>query len=136
MLEELTEYGNNVKEEMEFTQSEIKKHLQGTIHGGEEAGIQTKDLEHKEGQSIQPEHSLVGGFGHHLPGRWGADQSGLVEGRDQNTGAPTAEPRTAAASQRRTPGQEAGRGSAKARESKGVCRVALLGASGGGPARN
>ena len=48
MLEELIEYGNNVKEETDFTQSEIKKHLQGTIHGGEEAGIQTKDLEHRK----------------------------------------------------------------------------------------
>ena len=54
MLEELTEYGNNVKEEMEFTQSEIKKHLQGTISEGEEARIQINDLEHKEEISIQP----------------------------------------------------------------------------------
>ena len=54
MLEELTEYGNNVKEEMKFTQSEIKKHLQGTISEGEEARIQINDLEHKEEISIQP----------------------------------------------------------------------------------
>ena len=29
MLKELTEYGNNIKEEMKFTLSEIKKNLQG-----------------------------------------------------------------------------------------------------------
>ena len=30
MLSELTEYGNNIKEEMKFTLSEIKKSIQGT----------------------------------------------------------------------------------------------------------
>ena len=33
---------------MKFTLSEIKKNLQGTITGGEEAGIQINNLEHKE----------------------------------------------------------------------------------------
>ena len=37
MLRELTEYGNNKKEEMKFTLSEIKKNLQGTNNGWEEA---------------------------------------------------------------------------------------------------
>ena len=37
---------------MKVTLSEIKKHLQGTISGREEAGIQINDLEHKEGMSI------------------------------------------------------------------------------------
>ena len=51
-LKELTAYGNYIKEEMKVTLSEIKKHLQGTISGREEAGIQINDLEHKEGMSI------------------------------------------------------------------------------------
>ena len=55
MLKELTEYSNSIKEEMKFTRSEIKKNLQGTISGGEEARIQINDLEHKEEISIQPE---------------------------------------------------------------------------------
>ena len=55
MLKELSEYGNNIKEEMNVTLSEIKKNLQGTISGGEEAGMQMNDLEHKEEISIQPE---------------------------------------------------------------------------------
>ena len=33
---------------MEITLSEIKKNLQGTISGGNEARIQMNDLEHKE----------------------------------------------------------------------------------------
>ena len=53
MLRELTEYSNNIKEEMKFTKSEIKKNLLGTISRGEEAGIQINDLEHKEKISIQ-----------------------------------------------------------------------------------
>ena len=56
MLEEFTEYSNNIKEEMKVTLSEIKKNLQGTNNGGEEARIQINDLEHKEEISIQPEH--------------------------------------------------------------------------------
>ena len=55
MLRELIEYGNNVKEEMKVTLTEINKNLQGTISEGEEARIQINDLEHKEEISIQPE---------------------------------------------------------------------------------
>ena len=43
MLKELIEYGNNIKEEMKVTLSEIKKNLQGTNSEGKEAGIQHKD---------------------------------------------------------------------------------------------
>ena len=38
MLKELIEYGNNIKEEMKVTLSEIRKNLQGTNSGGDEAG--------------------------------------------------------------------------------------------------
>ena len=58
MLKELTEYGNKIKKiqvEMRVTLSKIKKNLQGTNSGGEEAGIQINDLKHKEEISIQPE---------------------------------------------------------------------------------
>ena len=55
MLRELTDYSNTIKEEMKVTLSEIKKNIQGTISGGEEARIQINDLEHKEEISIQPE---------------------------------------------------------------------------------
>ena len=48
----LTEY-NNIKEEMKVELNEIKKNLQGTISGGEEAGIQINNLEHKEEISLQ-----------------------------------------------------------------------------------
>ena len=54
-LRELIKYDNNIKEEMKFTLSEIKKNLQGTNSEGKEAGIQISDLEHKEEISIQPE---------------------------------------------------------------------------------
>ena len=54
-LRELTEYGNNIKEEMKATLSETKKNLQGTNKEGEEVGIQINDLEHKEEISIHPE---------------------------------------------------------------------------------
>ena len=40
---------------MKMTLSEIKKNLQGTNSGGEEAGIQISNLEHKEEISIRPE---------------------------------------------------------------------------------
>ena len=55
MLKELTEYGNNIKEEMKVTLSEIKKNLQGTNSGVDEAEKHISDLEHKEGKSIQSE---------------------------------------------------------------------------------
>ena len=40
---------------MKVTLSEIKKNLQETNSGGDEARIQINDLEHKEEISIQPE---------------------------------------------------------------------------------
>ena len=55
MLKGLTEYGNNIREEMQATLSEMKKNPQSANSGGEEAGIQIHDLEHKEEISIQPE---------------------------------------------------------------------------------
>ena len=55
MLKELIDYGNNIKEEMKVTLSEIKKNLQGTSDEADEAEIQINDLEHKEEISIQAE---------------------------------------------------------------------------------
>ena len=55
MLRELTEDGNNIKEEMKVTLTEIKKNPQGTNCEGKEAGIQINVLEHKEEISIQSE---------------------------------------------------------------------------------
>ena len=55
MLKELIEYGDNIKEEMKVTLSEIKKHLQGTNSEGKKARIQINDLEYKEEINIQPE---------------------------------------------------------------------------------
>ena len=40
---------------MKVTLSQIKKNLQGTISGGEEAWIQSDNLEYKEEINIQPE---------------------------------------------------------------------------------
>ena len=53
MLKELIECGNNIKEEMKVTLSEIKENLQGAINGGEEAGIQINNLEYKEDINLQ-----------------------------------------------------------------------------------
>ena len=56
MLKEITEYGNNIKEEMKFTLREIKKNLQGTNREGKETRIHINDLEHKgEKKNIQSE---------------------------------------------------------------------------------
>ena len=55
MLRELTGHVSNIKDEMKATLSEIKKNLQRTTSGGEEAGIQINNLGHKEEISIQPE---------------------------------------------------------------------------------
>ena len=44
MLQELIEYGNNIKEEMKIILTEIKKNLQGTNSKGKEAGVQINDL--------------------------------------------------------------------------------------------
>ena len=51
------EYGKNIREEMKATLSEIKTNLQETNGEGKEAGIQIKDLEHKENINIQPEQN-------------------------------------------------------------------------------
>ena len=50
ILKEFIEYGNNIKEEMKVTLSEMKKNLQGTNSGGDEAKIQINDLEHEKGK--------------------------------------------------------------------------------------
>ena len=50
MLKQLTEYNKNIREEMNVTLSEIKKNLQGTNSGEEEAKNQINDLECKKGK--------------------------------------------------------------------------------------
>ena len=52
MLKKLTEYSNNIKEEMKVTLSEMKN-LQGTNRERKEARIQINNLEHKEEINIQ-----------------------------------------------------------------------------------
>ena len=57
MLKELIGYFNNIKKtqaEMKVTLSEIRKNLQGTNSGGDEARNQN-DLEYKEEKNIQSE---------------------------------------------------------------------------------
>ena len=41
-------FGNNTREEIKITLSEIKKNIQGTNRGEDEAKNQINDLEHKE----------------------------------------------------------------------------------------
>ena len=55
MLREILEYGNNIKEEMKVTISEIKNNPQETNRKGKKARIQTNNLEEKEEVNIQPE---------------------------------------------------------------------------------
>ena len=55
MLKELTEYGNNKKEEVKLTLNEIKKNLQWMNSEGDEARIQINNLEQKEELIIQAE---------------------------------------------------------------------------------
>ena len=58
ILKELIEYGDGIKNtqgEMKVTLSEIKKNLERTNSGGDEAKIQINNLEHKEEISIQTE---------------------------------------------------------------------------------
>ena len=58
MLQELIGYFNSIKKtqaEKKDALSKIKKNLQGTNSGGDEAENQINDLEHKEGKSIQSE---------------------------------------------------------------------------------
>ena len=57
MLKELTEYSNNINEEMKATLSEIKKNPQGTNSEGKEAGDQINNLKHKEEINNQPEQN-------------------------------------------------------------------------------
>ena len=60
MLQELIVYFNGIKKiqaELKFTLSEIKKNLQGTNSGRDEAENQINDLEHKGEISIQLESS-------------------------------------------------------------------------------
>ena len=56
MLKELNGYSNSIKKiqaEMKVTLSEIKKNLQGTSNGRDEAENQINNLEHKEEIKIQ-----------------------------------------------------------------------------------
>ena len=55
MLKEFIEYGNNIKEEMKVTLSEIRKNLQGTKSGRDEAENQINNLVHKKEKNIQSE---------------------------------------------------------------------------------
>ena len=55
MLRELIEYGNNIKEEMKATLSEMKKNIQGANSEGKEAGVEINYVVYKEETSIQPE---------------------------------------------------------------------------------
>ena len=58
MFKVLPEYSNSIKKtqaKMKVPLSEIKKILQRTNSGGDEAEIQINDLEHKEERSIQSE---------------------------------------------------------------------------------
>ena len=48
MLKELTEYSNNIKEEMKVTLIEIMNNPDGTNSAGKEAGVQSNDLEHNK----------------------------------------------------------------------------------------
>ena len=51
-FKELTEYGNSTREEMKVTLSDMKRNLQRTNSGEDEAENQINNLEHKEGKSI------------------------------------------------------------------------------------
>ena len=55
MLKELIEYGNNIKEAMKITLSEIKNNPPETNRKGKEARTQTNNLKHKEETNIQLE---------------------------------------------------------------------------------
>ena len=58
MPRDLNEYGKSIRDEMKVTLREKKKkNLQGTNSGGEEAGIQINDLEHKEEINMQLEQN-------------------------------------------------------------------------------
>ena len=57
IFKELIEYGNNIKEEMKVTLSQIKKNLQGTNSDRKETRTQINSLEKKEEINIQPEEN-------------------------------------------------------------------------------
>ena len=57
MLKELTEYSDNIKEEMKVTLSEIKKNIQGINCEGKETMTQISNLEQNEERNIQPEQN-------------------------------------------------------------------------------
>ena len=60
MFQELTGYFNSIKETraaMKVALREIKKNLQETNSGGDEAKNQIDNLEHKEETNIQPEQN-------------------------------------------------------------------------------
>ena len=59
VLKEHTGYFNRIKKpqvEMKVTLSEIKKNLQGTNSGVDEAKNQVNDLEHNEEEKVKSEH--------------------------------------------------------------------------------
>ena len=55
MLTEMIEYRCKIKAEVKAMQSEIKKNLQGTNSGVDEAKNHINDLEHKEEKKVQLE---------------------------------------------------------------------------------
>ena len=57
ILRALTEHGYNIREDLEFALSEIKKNPQGTNSARNEAKVQIKDLEHKEEINSQLEQN-------------------------------------------------------------------------------
>ena len=57
MLIELTELGQNMKEQMKDTQKEIKQNIQGTKSDRKETRTQTNNLEQKEEINIQLEQN-------------------------------------------------------------------------------
>ena len=59
MFREISEYSNNITEEMKVTVSEIKKNPQRTSHEGKEAGIQINNLRHKEETNSQAAQNEV-----------------------------------------------------------------------------
>ena len=55
MLTELSELGQNMKDQMKDTQNEIKQNIQGTNSDRKEIRTQSNDLDQKEEMNIQPE---------------------------------------------------------------------------------
>ena len=57
MLTELSELGQNMKDQMKDTQNEIKQNIQGTNSDRKETRTQINDLEQKEEINIQLEQN-------------------------------------------------------------------------------